>query len=116
MIKANELRIGNWIRVFGGYAKVKLIPSELPIEPIPLTPEILEKCGFVEDRGNYWVDLMTHYLELINKLQGWFPVYAQTPELSSEAEQRVLLNRIDYLHQLQNLFFALTGTELNIDL
>jgi hypothetical protein len=35
------------------------------------------------------------------------------PELSSEAEQRVGLKRVEYIHELENLFFVLTGEELN---
>ena len=34
----------------------------------------------------------------------------------SEAEQRVGLQRIEYIHELENLFFVLTGKELNIQL
>ena len=56
MIKANELRIGNWYEwsefssIGQGYDKVTLENHALSyhklIKPIPLSPEILEKAGF----------------------------------------------------------------------
>ena len=48
MIAANELRMGNWVKdslgylVIGVNAKVEFASA---YEPIPITPEILEKCG-----------------------------------------------------------------------
>jgi hypothetical protein len=141
MIKANEIMVGNWIfddsdeqtyrRVeqirkdgdgFKGYyiihrngsAKSLIEHEDSFIQPIPLTPEILEQCGFVIDgNGTYWINLQTHYLELINGGDSdFYPVYAQLPEISSESEQRVSLNRVKYLHELQNLFYSLRGEEL----
>lgn len=71
--------------------------------------------GFVkDDNGNYWINLQTHYLELMPSNGYWHPTYAQVPEMSHEEEQRVSTNRIEFVHELQNLFFALTGTELEI--
>lgn len=70
MIKANELRIRNWVNVAGINVEIFSITSdgngnhgynsfqgEMPdfegCEPIPLTPEILEKCGFVGADGGF---------------------------------------------------------------
>jgi hypothetical protein len=44
----------------------------------------------------------------------YYPLYAQDPEMSHEDEQRVFMNRIESLHELQNLFFAITGQELEL--
>lgn len=130
MINLKELRLGNWVYILdiGKYAKIKSIDGEGVthhimwghvyadmIEPIPLTEEILLKCGFIKDNnGNYWIDLQTHYLELMPSNGYWYPVYVQTPEMSHQDEQRVSINRIQYVHELQNLFFAITGTELEL--
>lgn len=130
MINLKELRLGNWVYILdiGKCAQIKSIDSEGVthhvmwghvyadmIEPIPLTEEILLKCGFIKDNnGNYWIDLQTHYLELMSSNVYWYPVYAQTPEMSHQDEQRVSINRIQYVHELQNLFFAITGTELEL--
>ena len=83
------------------------------IEPIQLEKEILND-NFKSDNGNFWIDLQTHYLELITVGRDWFPIYSQLPEFSSEDEQRVNLNSIQFVHQLQNLYFTLTGKELAI--
>jgi hypothetical protein len=136
VIQATELRIENWI--YGVYApfgkeesreyiqvgieEMKLAVGVLSVmavyhEPIPLTPEILEKVGFVIDNnGSYWKSLGTHYLEFIITNGWYYPVYAQLAEVSSEAECKVGLNRIQFVHQLQNLYFVLVGEELNISL
>ena len=68
MIKANELRIGNCLRyTTDHYIKeerrgkiFRVIPDDIVflsdtgnvpyVEPIHLTPEILEKCGFILDK------------------------------------------------------------------
>lgn len=58
-MKANELMIGDW--VVGGSGepfKIGIIePGFLywdEVQPIPLTPEILEKNGFIEDGERHW--------------------------------------------------------------
>lgn len=69
MIKTNELQIGDWVSCDGKNCRVAeiggmvcldaesvLFGSIEDIEPIPLTPEILEKNGFTkENRLYYWV-------------------------------------------------------------
>jgi hypothetical protein len=118
-MKANELRIGNWYQNHKGEYQ-QITPrffsslagglswedqkaagySELSgyFHPIPLSPEILEKCGFKDEYGNgrYYFDGFEYYN---GKL--WF----RTAEI-----------KIQYLHQLQNLYFALTGEELEVNL
>lgn len=80
---------------------------------VEITDDWLVDFGFKKDnKGNYWVDLQTHYLELMPSNGHWYPTYAQVPEMSHEDEQRVSINRIEFVHELQNLFFVLTGREL----
>jgi len=66
--------------------------------PIPLTPEILEKCGFVsnpyQDRYEFG-DIHVEYC-------GFRDICWVNGK-----------PHIEYLHQLQNLYFALTNEELN---
>jgi len=133
MIKINELRVGNWVEDWIDKRNCIIqrpIDLEdfcmmfnygnhpLPFKPIPLTEEVLLKCGFVKDdfNGSIWKDLQTHYLEFMIMPDGCYPIYASIPEFSSEPEPRVSLNRIQYVHQLQNLYFALTGEELEVKL
>lgn len=120
MLKATELRIGNYFyspkyeRLFtvselGLYAVTQ--PDEDyttvfkydKIVGIPLTPEVLEKCGFNHKSNNEYVkdNLVFRILQNDLILHGFEYDY-----------NGVILNRPESLHQLQNLYFALTGTEL----
>lgn len=86
--------------------------------PISLTEDIFIKHGFTKDTTNstIWIDIQTHYLEFREADGYFYPRYCQYGELSSESEQCVAMNRISSLHELQNLFYALTGKELEINL
>jgi hypothetical protein len=84
------------------------------IQPIPLTPEILEKCGFVPNAiGQLAIEILgidTH-LELVSIIGGYcYLNLNQVGEFGSI--QDISINRIQHLHQLQNLYYALTGEEL----
>lgn len=79
-------------------------------KPITLTPEILEKCGF--ERQNYeWA---------INKLNEsddscfcLFDMNYNSGDLLLELNAAYCpCPKVEHLHQLQNLYFALTGEEL----
>jgi hypothetical protein len=113
MIPASELRIGNYLNIHGDPAPIQIgwfyliaKGDELPPhEPIPLTPEILEKAGFVYDK-------ITHYKNILMLAEGdnGFDVWVKH---FGEGNR---INAVKHLHQLQNLYFALTGEELNIEL
>lgn len=124
MINANELRIGNWVKIVSpndGFMKAnpKLIfdilyeSDGVKVQPVPITPEILGKCGFEKDNNDMENE---DYCEWHQKD---FPVIG---ELCSQSEYKYLFDtetdtlRIYYLHQLQNLYFALTNEELTISL
>lgn len=81
------------------------------LEPIVLTTEILDNCGFEEKTG-----LLTEAHFEKGDLQLKF---------NGEFFQRLALTKIDFtvfelpikhFHQLQNLYFAMTGEELEIKL
>ena len=122
---AKELRIGNWLKdTEVGYKDnfkvsagdiVDMCNSTETFEPIVITNTFLVLNKFSEDNnGHFWLNLQTHYLELIPMSDGYYPVYVQLPEMSSEAEQKVGMNKINYVHQLQNLHYCLTGIELEV--
>jgi len=79
---------------------------------IPLTPEILEKCGFVLN-GDYYKrqpEFENIEYRLIEFPSGTWIVSKGFINYNHE------ITAIKYLHQLQNLYFALTNTELIINL
>ena len=80
------------------------------LEPIPLTPKLLIKCGAE--------DLNAEYCEAFRLP----PICIEfIPDGSVSVRIEIVINgmaytkyyRDFYLHQLQNLIFALTSTELN---
>jgi hypothetical protein len=117
-MKATELRIGNWVQSVYFHANKQYIqvypqafmqiardnPS-LEVnswEPIPLTEEWLLKFGFETNDVRYWQ--ISSFRLHINRYGEWiFKVETFEKE-------------IKYVHQLQNLYFALTGEELEIKL
>jgi hypothetical protein len=116
-MKANELRIGNLVNYNeGGIFKVIGIHEfgidcEDEIEttymeyenfkPIPLTEEWLLKFGFEERMFGWWSDVL--FLRTENR-NGYFYDWQKTNQTTG--------TYIEYVHQLQNLYFALTGEEL----
>lgn len=113
-MKANELRIGNWVideHLDGignaGFWRLQQVETRLTedYEPIPLTEEILLKCGFEYNK---------HYDSYVKETD-------RASEFIIRAKDFVmcdidLIVKLKHLHQLQNLYFALTGEELNIEL
>ena len=122
-MRANELRIGNLVAYGVHPVPIKSIHTEsvlkkevhvyvelnenlnyycidvLEVKPIPLTEEWLLKFGFIKSSDNnyYKGDKFTIYnrfenFGLIGGLLSW--------------------KEFKYVHQLQNLYFALTGEEL----
>jgi hypothetical protein len=132
-MQANELKIGNWVKTTisrwrGEPCRVIAIKEDMvsfsklsdgqntwvmlgDLRPIPLTPEILENAGFekaspkcyelwVREGGYskyvfYWNDGDDMYVGYDGGSYG---------------------RKIKYLHDLQNRYFSLTGTELEINL
>lgn len=125
MVQANELRIGNWYSKFGLPKKAtggfiqrlshiqSLNKNAIDVSGIPLTPEILEKAGFKYDEGMESYDLFTSSgLISIAKDYSFF-IGDNHFECGFAGGNKSL---VKYLHQLQNLYFALTGEELQINL
>lgn len=122
MININELRFGNWIDAGDeGFVQVKQLYYNhvngwhvKGVDPIPPTPKILQQCGFIKDRNGdflYQVDPAI-YIKLIIGAAGI--VYPHYMESTPEDCNITALKSVQHLHELQNLFFALTGTELVI--
>ena len=118
-MKANELRIGNYIQDQGGkilridwfeqnkacmqmfvnYIEVHPLTEHFDsMQPIPLTEEWLMKFGFeaLFSGAGY----VKNHVEIGYNHNGFYIITSGL--------------KIKYVHQLQNLYFALTGEELTI--
>lgn len=120
MIQANELRIGNWYDHNGSYRQVTPNTIEevwegerIYVNPIPLTPEILEKCGFepTTDMPNEYFIRLSNGIDKLIVCNGKVTVVIFGSRILTS-----WYNHVNSLHQLQNLYFALTGKELNVQL
>jgi hypothetical protein len=142
MIEAKDLKHGNYLKshLTGGYVTTNwlvikhvwdgnfqsVFNPDVPVyEPILLTPEILEKVG-LSINGFYefeW-DIPMHkgqYRKLTLDLRGGF-LYLREGSTNNRLEDDIVclwnrdLKKEYYLHQLQNLYYSLTGEELEVEL
>lgn len=132
-MKANELRIGNLVLKYGSEILITpydLINIELSLneyEPIPLTEEWLLKFGFVEEldkkpslkHGNYfsiWVMDYKYSFSYADFRKDWGFYHSYTDAGNENDNNRFdfISCGIKHVHQLQNLYFALTGEELQV--
>lgn len=134
-MKASELRIGNWVsgnsdpymQVHSLWKdEIDLIIEEAvweyeghEINPIPLNEEWLLRFGF--DISESWYNLYwtvkpkghREYRDCLGiNLQEGRTVLSSNGGIHEA--MNVYVNHCEYVHQLQNLYFALTKTELEI--
>ena len=123
-MKSNELRIGNLIeyRISDRFDKrkewwevseidaddihwlSKVMPEDEDFKAIPLTEEWLLKFGFEKEYGAF----------KLKGLKCWLTKYTSEPNLYSVNIGNIKLSTLKYVHELQNLYFALTGSELTV--
>jgi hypothetical protein len=133
-MKVQELRIGNLVEFDGVNYKVESIHLEGcvglndimyeevnidDLKPINLTEEWLIRFGF--KIGNIDKLRDKHYvirsgpMDIIISGVGFWDVYTiYNPFNEKNKNLNIITNNIglDYIHQLQNLYFALTGKEI----
>jgi hypothetical protein len=136
MIAVNELRINNWYYLPNSMDGGRLHPSQFLAfsdyldfeyygEPIPLSPEILEKIGFRIER----IETIEYKLLLMDDLvtktvhyeigDEFGPDYMEVTMTTNNLDEICVFNtkyraNLKYLHQLQNLIFSLTGKEIEV--
>lgn len=121
-IKTSEMRLGNLVQYGGATAKVCQIEKsffycesdgsdfftrdeEPGAKPIPLTEEWLLKFGFNKVKSDYEeAETWDFYFGVL-----YFDMANNSVKING---QYCLSNIPKYVHQLQNLYFALTGEEL----
>ena len=122
-MKITELRVGNWInlhknvlyepyQISSGFDLYKLDESDCSdASPIELNEDILVKCGFVKGVDNvFFLKTNLFYIRIFEEIgHVLFSLdkYSNSLKVSDSTK---------HLHQLQNLYFALTNEELNINL
>lgn len=127
-MKASELRIGNFYNQFGNETKISWVnlkelesapDGQIWCKPIDLTNEWFLKFGFHKwgrddmprtvsyEKGGFSVFPANSFCDF--KGYGMFHFKPKPNESAESAKVK-----IQYVHQLQNLYFALTGEELTI--
>lgn len=120
MIKANELRIGNWVSngEKNYTVDVNMLYDMVTLEhyemfPIPLTTDILEKCGFEKWSDGY--DLQAGRVSFrFTEEEDRFVLYVQ-PDIGLKGF--IIPNNCyadTYLHSFQNFYYSLLNEELTI--
>ena len=123
-MKASELRIGNWIYLPSKSKKYQIssghdieeIEGSDDARPIPLTPEWLERFGFVGGHDGCY-DLNQQLIDMggIGSVDSDLTLI-KSPDVPNFYTVWLGVRDVNlrYVHQLQNLYFALTGEELTI--
>jgi len=113
-MSAKELRIGNYvtlnndIKIVNGnlikeQEQSEMIIGEIYLEPIPITEEWLFKFGFLKDLDN----------DIYLNINAYAFLYWQNDRVELlDDDNNFMISYCKYVHQLQNLYFALTGEEL----
>ena len=144
-MKANDLRIGNYVNVpipeqcpfridafeYLTYEFIK-VAQEVKINgtkvhpltwyggdltPIPLDGDFLVKMGFVKSKGKWGDDyyLVRSDYEIFFVVEHWIDVNQESKWHDHwHIKYTLKPHYIKYVHELQNLFYALTGEELKI--
>ena len=131
MIDASELRLGNY---FLHKASVRILPVKCSFQhfellskgavkdffPIALKPDILQKCGFIENKKYYLLpDAREFVLALpvtgANKNEINAYVNSNNENYARATVNNLIISNNFYnLHQLQNLYYLLVGREMEV--
>lgn len=117
-MKANELRIGNLVydneRIYQIYSGTEIgnKHNDNNFKPIPLTEEWLVKFGF-KKVGEYYDKAFNGGALRIDEVQIMiFKGSDYALNIAMDYDCIILPIEVKHVHQLQNLYFALTGEEL----
>jgi len=127
-MKATDLRLGNLalnssnetvIVLEISKTLVKTTPDNIhlisELKPIPLTEEILVKCGFVIAEGVFGIYYKHNEKEAFRIWEEYGVWYVGKKDYGNGLTF-CIKEHLKHLHQLQNLYFALVGEELEINL
>lgn len=105
----NELRIGNWVLIHR--TEIEMLEGDFSFRddfysPIPLTEHWLLKLGFI--KSDEWYILNGYYASFDADYPLWFGQQGC-------CQYDTIKDGVKYVHELQNLYFALTNNELTIN-
>jgi hypothetical protein len=130
MIKATELRIGNYITYQGKQITVEGVSvsgyiyhskgqfdgsigsAYVPFEPIPLTEDWLVRFGFEKEVKQSDSVYISDNVYRLNIFEYATSCGTMNLEIDYYDQHASFTTNIKYVHQLQNLYFYLTGEEL----
>lgn len=133
MIKTQEFRLGNYLMHKTG---VRILTVRCTLEhfvlvakggekdffPVVLSAAILEKCGFAENKKYALLPESREFVRVVPVMgSGEIELRAYVKN-NKECFGRVMMNGVPvsnnffHLHQLQNVYAALTGQELELQL
>ena len=131
MIDASQLRLGNFV-LHKHNGKINMAPVSFThfellqkgdvanFYPVILKPELLEKSGFAENKDYPLLPQAREFILTLpvmgtnkNELYGYVKANGEC-FIRATMNGHVASNNIFHLHQLQNLYFSLTGNELEI--
>ena len=131
-MKANELRLGNWVNLICDGHRDEPEAFQWLLEdyeyyednmfnilPIPLTEEWLLKFGFNKKNHQFYCKKIGgNVFVLINyntTPRGCYGAVTFETDLKENSYVGHIKNSCKHVHQLQNLYFALTNEELTIN-
>lgn len=120
-MKASELRIGNYLQTIDGFTfqwesenfddnlrfKGDVEIVEDSIIPIPLIEEWLLRFGF--EKNDFYEEELSYNFNDVIPYSSYYPNIKLI--VNADWESGI---KLEFVHQLQNLYFALTGEELKI--
>jgi len=123
MIDVRELRIGNWVE---NYKKETVFIDKFSnresyfthdgdcysiskSNPIPITEEWLKKLGFTLPNAHYLI----WYKEGFGAFRILFDVHLKHWQVGLSGGR--VIRQVKYIHDLQNIYFALTEKELTLN-
>ena len=125
MIDPKEVRVGNWVikitgkdfntQSFFEYQAIAVDEYYYTFAkkcfPIKITPAILGNCGFKHEFGDWYMNRPAEGID-----DGLPFLRFKYDDSCWYLEKMKLWSKPVYVHQLQNLYYALTQQELNIEL
>lgn len=129
MIKSQEFRLGNYlmhktgvriltVRCTVDHFALMAKGGEKDLYPVVLAAPLLEKCGFAENKKYALLPESREYILVVPVMGGGEIEIRAYIKNNKECFGRVMMNGVPvsnnfyHLHQLQNVYQALTGQEL----